>query len=406
MTRWSGLVQSPQSEQQTEASFRLMAETFVPFGSAEQSAAEWRRAFEALALPGSGPRGAFEGDSCVGSYLLDVRDMRIGHATVRSGWVGAVVTRSQERGSGIGRALMEDAIAAAKEYGLAVLLLHGLHLFYDRFGYVDVFDSEIHRIARSQIAALPASPYRVRAATPNDADAVVELYRRHYDGFVGPCERTARQEAERIRLADTAPLLVEDPHGAVAGYLWFSSGPLRWFGCEALADDWPAASALLQHHSNLRGPLQDSDDELVWRLSADSLTFAHVADHLGVQSSTERMPSAGWMACPVDLSALMDPVLASAPTLPTDGPQSVELTVGTWSRSFDLHQGRLLAADGLKPETRIVLTPQVLVQLLFGYRRLEWARSQPGQHIPPESEPMLSRIIGAGRGWITPGDGC
>lgn len=403
-----GVVGSPQDDQQMDASFHLMAETHMPSEPAAEAAATWRRAFEAEhPMPGSGPRAAFRDDTCVGSYLLEVRDMCIGSATVRSGWVGAVVTKQQERQSGIGRALMEDAIAVAKEYRLAVLLLHGIPLFYDRFGYVDVFDPEIHRISRARIATLDPSPYQVRSATPEDAGAVAAIRRRHYAGFAGACDRTAEQEAQRIRFADPAPLLAIDSEGTVKGYLWFSWGVLRWFGCEALADDWPAASALLQHHSSLRGPLQDSSDELTWRLSRDSLTFSHIADHLQTNSSIERMPSAGWMACPVDLNALMDGVLAGAGVLPADSPESVQLLVGDWSGSFTVAGGRLEAAGpGVEPQTRIVLSPEVLVQLLFGYRQLDWARSRPGVEIPHGSEPILSGIIGAGRGWIPPGDGC
>jgi hypothetical protein len=320
--------------------------------------------------------------------------------------VGAVVTRREERHSGVGRALMEDAIAFAKEQGIAVLVLHGLHLFYDQFGYVDVFDTQVNRISRVRIAALAASPYRVRVATPDDAKAIVALRDRHCDGYVGPCLRTEDQEAQQIRFADSPPAVAVDAAGELRGYLAFSSGVLRWFGAEALADDWPAASALLHHHSELRGPLQDHDDDLVWRLPSDSLTFAHIADHLPVQSSTDQMPSAGWMACPVDIGALMNAVLSAATDMPTDGPQSVDLRVGDWSGTYTWKGGRVAAADSGTTQTRIVLSPQVFVQLLFGYRRIDWARSLPGHNIPPESERILSCIIGAGRGWIPPGDGC
>jgi GNAT superfamily N-acetyltransferase len=408
MNRWAGVVGPPQNDEQTASCFALMAETFVSFASGAEAADPWRRAVETgFLLPGSGPRATFRGDSCVGSYLLEVRQMRLGKATVRSGWVGAVVTQREERHSGIGRALMEDAIAFAKEQRLAVLLLHGLHLFYDQFGYVDVFDTEIHRIRRAQITDLPPSPYRVRIATPDDAKAIVALRDRHCDGYVGPCLRTEEQEAQQIRFADPPPTAAVDDQGEIKGYLSFSWGVLRWFGEEAVADDWAAASALLRHHSGLRGPLQDSADELIWRLPSDSLTFAHISDHLRVQSSTERMPSAGWMACPVDLDALMEAVLSTATDMPLDGPSTVELNVGPWKGTFALDRGRLTATEShAGSETRIVLTPQVLVQLLFGYRRIEWARSRPGQVIPPEAEGILSRFIGAGRGWIPPGDGC
>ncbi len=302
---------------------------------------------------------------------------------------------------------MEDAIAFAREHKLAVLLLHGLHLFYDQFGYVDVFDAEIHRIARAQIAGLAAAPYRVRNATQDDAKAIAALRDRHCDGYVGPCLRTMEQEVQQIRFADPPPSVAVDPQGEIRGYLSFSWGALRFFGPEALADDWPAASALLQYHSHLRGPLQEQDDDLVWRMPSDSLTFGYIADHLPVQSSIERTPSAGWMACPVDVNALMDAVLSAAADVPLDGPQKAELCVGPWARTLELDRGRLTVTDaGAGGGPRIVVSPPVLVQLLFGYRRIDWARSQPGQDIPVGTEGILSRIIGTGRGWIPPGDGC
>jgi predicted N-acetyltransferase YhbS len=177
----------------------------------EATAARWRRCVEDAPhyLPEQW-RGAFLDGRLVGGYVVEERTLRLGPARLRCGCIGAVVADPDHRGRGVGRAMMRDSVAYAAARRQALLFLYGASGYYPQFGYADVADVTEHDVDLERIAALggalPAG-YRTRPATPADAPALLDLYRRHHGAYRGAFERTLEDERHllRHRLLEPSP---------------------------------------------------------------------------------------------------------------------------------------------------------------------------------------------------------
>jgi GNAT superfamily N-acetyltransferase len=371
-------------------------------------------------------RGAFRGVDYLGGYLIEDRWLRVGAARLRTGCVGVVVIDPVHRGQGIGKALMRDSFAHAHARGQTLLMLHGLADYYRPFGYADVFDATEHHIQRAAILAIPASAYRVREAKVADAAALLGLYDRHYGPHPGSFARSlARQEylldfsasldchayRQRDGLPFAPPLVAVDADGRVRGYRVEPWGPLRAFGSEVTADDWPATLALLHHHARLLGELDSPPQEVCWPLPPDSLAAALLADHVIVERTSRSRPWANWEGAVVDPAEVMQSMLPAWDERwrPQGMGRSaaLALTIDGVTRRVNLSlSGVTLAAPRADETHAISLTGPVLGPLLFGFRSVAWAALQDGQTIPPDTLPLLEILFPLQTPWIAPTDGC
>jgi predicted N-acetyltransferase YhbS len=420
-------VRPPANEEETAAFFRLAAAQFIRDSPGAIAAADFRRfVYDA---PGADPRsvrGAFRDDDYLGGYLVEERELRVGSARLRAGCIGVVVVDPAQRGHGVGKALMQDAFAHARARGQVLLLLHGLADFYRPFGYADVFDATEHVMQLAEILALPASPYRVRAATSADAPALLALYDRHYGPHPGSFARTLEQEQFLLRFSASldphsypqrdglpfeVPVVAVDERSRVRGSLVVPWGPLRAFGSEVAADDWPAALALLQHQARQYDALTTSPAELRWPLPPDSLAAELLADHLSIERRVKSRPWANWEA------ALVDPARLLRDMVPGWRERWRQHNIG-WCGDLAMtvdHTRAILCctADDLTLATEcdeaplaVALSGTVVLPLLFGFRSVAWAAVQSGQRIPAEALPILETLFPPLTPWIAPTDGC
>jgi GNAT superfamily N-acetyltransferase len=304
--------------------FRLSAGTFSNHPDPASQGPAWRE--RELSAPWFRPeqaRGAFRGDELLGGYLIAERWLRIGRARLSTGCIGGVVVAEEARKQGIGRALMEDAIAFAEANLLALLLLDGIPNFYHRFGYADVFDPSGHSFKRQDVLALERSPYTIRPAMKRDAAPLLDLYGQHFGAF----DRTIEEQRWRLPDGETdrPELVAVDGDGAVRGYMLSPRGEARERVGEVAVDDWLAAAALLRHHAEL-----STAEELRWLIPPTSPLLYWLIDQFDVTSVTTHVRNGFWMA-----------------------------RVG--------HMPTLLDATGLPSRVR-ELDPKLLVQLLFGFR--------------------------------------
>ena len=121
-------------------------------------------------------RAAFLENRCVGTYIIDEREVWLAGAKVSAAFVGLVVVQKHLRGKGIGTAMMNDSFAYSRRRGLALMALHGAPRYYSPFGYVDVFDTSGITFRRADVATLGPSLLDVRTATTGDAGAMAGLY--------------------------------------------------------------------------------------------------------------------------------------------------------------------------------------------------------------------------------------
>ena len=121
------------------------------------------------------------------------RRMTLRGTRVRAGGIGSVASAPEARGRGLPTHLLRDAVAEMRRDGVALsFLFTGIPAFYERLGWRIVH--EPHFVARAdELAALPVDvAYRVRRVGPDDAAAMLAVYRRAIAGSTGAVVRTER----------------------------------------------------------------------------------------------------------------------------------------------------------------------------------------------------------------------
>src|SRR5258707_12542793 len=192
-------IRSPQNSAEIETFFRLNAQAFRPDEDQDIVAAQRRRYITQVPdFRSSQLRGAYLGTSYVGGYSLLERTMCFGPARLRTGCISGVVTHPDYRHQGIASVLMQDAINYAQGQQYALLFLHGIPGFYYQFGYTDVLeDIPWHYIDRELIPEQSSEAYAIRSATGGDAPALLTLYHRPFNDYLGsfaPTRTIPRQE--------------------------------------------------------------------------------------------------------------------------------------------------------------------------------------------------------------------
>jgi len=402
-------------------------------------------------------RGAFRDDEYLGGYLMYEWLLRMGAAAIPTGCIGIVVTHPAHRRQGVAAAMMQDAIEFARFRGHALLLLDGIANFYHRYGYTDVIDLSVIDIKLPAVLAQPQSPYRVRLATPDDAEAILALYQRHYYPYTGSFERSLEQQ--RYRLYDYALALA--PDGQAFGYLHALDGNM---GNELAADDWEAMLALLQHHAHSLGP-DTLPPTLRYRLPStspmlkmlidhleapDASQWRHPADEWVVKSESYHHRDAGWMARFVHLPTLMRSMLpqlqarwqhalahwtgtlhfligdetcalhidetnvlldassnqpgAATPSLYKRDSSRLGVDSGAGANASRSGGGEAASGSGEFPQHTIQLTPQAFTQLIFGYCPVSWAIQSGQNRLPGEVLAALTVLFPPDHTWIARSD--
>lgn len=363
-------------------------------------------------------RGVFRDGQLLGGCTLHERVLRMGAARISTGCIGAVVTSPDYRKQGVARTLMQDTYDFARDNNHALLLLDGIPKFYDRYGYIDMFDVTAVEVDRSAILAQPPAGYAVRLATMDDAPDMLALYNDHFSGYSGSFDRSLELQTYRLRHTQRPPVVAYSPWGQVVGYLLCGAGDEIVTGREIVANNWDALLSLLQYHAHLfdndnaprtllyRLPLNAPMTQ--WMIDAlevpDTSQWRTPPEEWGVRSMAYHHRFTGWMGRLINFPALMTAVLP-------------ELQL-RWRRSMAHWSGDLmLSVDG---ETRVLriggvdvqltehadattayhldLTPQALVQGIFGYRQLSHLANV--SHLPEDARSALSILFPPGHTWI------
>ncbi len=364
-------------------------------------------------------RGAFLGDTYVGGYALLERTMCLGPARLRTGCINGVVTHPDYRHQGIAAALMYDAIRITKSQQYALLFLHGLAHFYQQFGYIDVLeDTPRHVLVRKQLPEPISEAYTVRAATLEDAPALLTCYQRHYSPYLGsfaPLRTHQRQEHLLFNwfevTDDARPLVALSAEQELHGYLLLSRRRRSLYAYEVAADTWPATLALLHAHTHLLDAESEPPQELDWPIPPTDPTFYFLAEHLAVRSQLLSFPNGGWMARPAHLPTLLQSLLPLWQEY-WQGRSRLVDWIGTLGLTIDDHTSFLEVTPVNihridRPSSsshQITLSSNVFTQLIFGFRPLSWALLQPGQQLPTELIPMLTILFPLSQAWVAGSD--
>lgn len=395
------------SDAERDAFFLLAMETFSTHPDAAATA-RWRRFVE------TGPkfdfaqlRGAFRGEDWLGGCIIYERVLAIGPARLTTACIGALVTHLEHRRQGVAAAMLDDALAFARERGHALLLLDGIPGFYQRFGYTDVLESTQHHISLADIDRLPDSSYHVRDAVLDDAPDLLRLYHEAFDPYPGVFARTLpiQEHHLRTRLPHNPPLVVEDPGAHVCGYAAIPWPRQRPYCPEVVFAEWPAAAALLKAQARLLRENGEAPERLWWQVPPQSAAFYALIDNIHVESATHHIPNCDWMARIGLFPRFMQAMLPfwrerwRQANLSWRG--QLAITVGESTFYLSLRRGEVRMMTRPRVHTaRIQLTPQALVQFVFGFRPVTWLARQPGCIVPEPVFPILQTLMPDVPGWL------
>lgn len=418
------------NEAERERYFRLATqEFFTDVAPAEIPAAADSWGAYVQGLPEFRPeqlRGVFQGKTLLAGCIAYERVMRLGMAELPTVCIGAVVTDPTQRLAGVGRTLLTSAVEFAQHNHQALLLLDGIPNFYHRFGFVDIFDWSEFGIDPRDALALPASACQTRLATLEDVPALLALYQRHFGQHTGGFTRSQAQQLVRTRrrIAENPQIVAVDASGNVVGSLSLATGAHRAYAVEVCADAWDAALALLQYHARLVADDTQPNLRLWWQIPPNRLLAYWIVDHLiaqhpeytplnsllpfAVRAQTYYHPDCDWLARPADLAVLAQAMLPewqaqlNRTRLEWPGDLALQIGADTLTLGYDGQTLRLRGSGAAQVVVR--LTATVFTQLLFGYRPLAWALSEPEQDIPPEAQPVLAAIFPVRDFWIAASD--
>ncbi|HEY4383065.1 MAG TPA: GNAT family N-acetyltransferase [Ktedonobacteraceae bacterium] len=413
-------IRSPKTAAEIDAFFHINAKVFRPDEDTELVAERRRRYlmddpnFHLHQL-----RGAFSGDTYLGGYILLDRSMCLGPARLRTGCISGVVTHPDYRHQGIATALMHDAIRIAENQQYALLFLHGVANFYQQFGYTDVLEDTPRHILLSKRLPEPiAGACTVRAATREDAPALLACYQQHYSPYLGsfaPQRTLQRQEhllCNWFEMTDEArPLVALSPKGELHGYLLLSQSRGKLHAYEVATNTWPATLALLHAHTSLLNAEAEPPQELNWPIPPTDTTFYFLAEHLVLKSQIFTSPNGGWMARPGHLPTLVRSLLPlwqeywQKRSSQTDWAGTFGLTVDNYTSFFAVTSSSIQPVDGPDPTSQnVMFSSQMFSQLIFGFRSLSWLLLQSGQQIPAKFIPVLNILFPLSQAWIAGSD--
>lgn len=413
------LVVRPLASAEEYAIFFRLADIAFSSEPSEESAQRWQHFL--THRPDFHPdelRGAFYNDQLMGGYILYDRVLCMGAARLATGCIGAVVTAPDNRKQGVATALMRDSQNRAREKNFALLLLDGIPNFYFRYGYTDMFDASAVDVDRSAILAQAPSTHHVRSATVDDAPVLLALYQRHLQPYTGSFERTLEIQAYRLSSMRTPLPVAISPEGRVEGYLFHRTGEEMSHGPEIVAENWDALLALLQHHAHLFDEDAAAPKVLRYFLPLDAPIMQWMADMLEVPDTSQWTHSSlewgmltqsyhhrftGWMACLTSFSLLMRSIL---PELQARWRRSlaqwrgeIALTINGETRVLNINGAEIqLTEHNSSTAYQLELTPQAMIQWVFGYRPLSQLTGTA--HLSNDASAALAILFPRGHTWI------
>jgi predicted N-acetyltransferase YhbS len=396
--------------------FRMADQAFSHHPS-EESAQRWQD--YTLHMPNFHTeriRGAFRDDQQLGGYIMYDSVLRMGAARVSTGCISAVVTANEHRRQGAASAFMHDAIDFARQRGHALLMLDGIPKFYYRYGYTDIYDVSSLEVDRAAILAHKPHPYRIRAATPDDAAAVLAQYNRCYAHYTGSFERSVEMRTYYLREGRKKGIVAQVENGQVEGYLFLHLEE-QARALAVAATDWHALHALLHYHATLFDD-RDAPAALHYILSPDSLLAHWMIDHLevpetahwdgaalegAVRGKSYHHRHAAWMARIIHLPTLMASLL---PELQERWRRALAywqgelvFTIGDEAFALRIHDRTVQLVDvPSATSAHVTLSPQQFAEVIFGYRPLSYfvhARALEG-----ELGNALALLFPTGHTWI------
>jgi predicted acetyltransferase len=197
---------------------------------------------------------AVDGSAVVGSLVVLPFGQFWRGRPVPTGGIGGVVVRPESRGRRIGVALLEAACAAMRERSEVLSVLGPATMpIYRACGWEMGGRHRVERVPTADLARLPATSTRERAATSADHDAIKRVYLRGASARNGMLARPAFVWDQRLAPRPGRYIYVVERDADVVGYVIYlqhkrGDQPGYLLTIEDLgAGDWDAECTLWRH---------------------------------------------------------------------------------------------------------------------------------------------------------------
>ncbi|HEX6288099.1 MAG TPA: GNAT family N-acetyltransferase [Herpetosiphonaceae bacterium] len=186
----------------------------------------------------------FERDGqIVGMIGLIDRLVHIGTAQVRCAIVAPLATAQAHQNTGVGSALMRDALDWARTHGFHLSMLWGHTWLYPRYGYAPGIKSYTVHIPAS-LQPFGDKAYTLRSYTPADVPALMQVYNAETAATTLAEVRSDQPWEWRPYKSNTTIEVAIDPAGVIRGYARITAEAERLHVGEIAAMDGGAAQAL------------------------------------------------------------------------------------------------------------------------------------------------------------------
>jgi len=323
-------------------------------------------------------------------WVVDIT-VRAWGAELRSAGVAGVGTPEPHRMKGYASRLMAACERFAAARGYAVCSLFGIPDFYHRFGYATICPEYEIRVP---LDALEAGGWAgsLEDLQPSDWDPVTRLCNGAYaalDGSVVRREgawRGARQGSDWFKKPHA--LVSRDAHGRPAAYAVVDT---------ELTDDCLAVSEAAARNDAAGRALAGGLSEMARSRGATGLLaclppgtgLGPLLTRCGGASVVTRPDNAGYMACIVDLDA----VLRKCTPALVDRAAAYDLPVpATLQIRTDIGDG-CIALGGPAPDAELSINRLGLAQLLFGYQTFSELREMHNADCRGISDELLAALF-------------
>lgn len=336
-----------------------------------------------------------DGEPVSGLTVHDLR-MRIGQVPVRCGGIGAVSTKREHRLRGYASRVLHGAVETMKAEGYHISALFGIPDFYHRFGFAPVMP-ECEASVATRDAERAQAHFAVRALSADDVPAILRLSEaqqaRRTGSIVRDIEhwhwfRFGPRWGDRV-----GGLAAVDGEGTVVGYVAHDLDPTRCSAGEIGYVDSTVYSTLLAGLA--RVAVERRVERITLHVPPDE-PFLEYCRRYGCKIEINYPRCGGAMARIINQTALLErlwPLFAAR----------LRSWQGTVVFDTDLGQDRLSFGKS-GPTVRLALPQSVLVQLLFGWRSVGDALSEPGVHAEPEAVPVFEALLPVGYPYTWVGD--
>ena len=232
---------------------------------------------------------ARRGERVVGGFGVWHAGLWFGGRSLGVGGVAAVGIRPEERGSGVGKALMTWHLQDYHRRGIPLSALYPATVpFYRRFGYELAGSHVVHRLATSALdlgeRRLPARPHEPTFPRPSVLAELYERVAQRSNGFFARTEGLWRRMLESHK--ERVSVVVVGPADAPEGYVvWSHTAPREVEVHEAVALT-PRAGARI---FTLLSDLKTLEETIHWPGPPTDLRLAGIpvrADRMTVESKT------------------------------------------------------------------------------------------------------------------------